>query len=72
MTNLEKKKYGVFIHLGRCVFTVGVMLVLVALTVGTDTDKADGNINFIIRVLGVVFTILGACFWISGTLLHTD
>ena len=67
---LRNKMYGVFIHLGRCVFTIGIMLVLVTLTVGTDTDDEDGNINFIITVLGVVFIILGECFWIFDTLLH--
>ena len=66
--------YGVFIHVGRCVFIVGVMLVLVALTVRTDTDTDDGdrNINLIITILGVVSTIFGACFWISGTVLHAE
>ena len=68
----KNKMYGAFIHLGRCIFIIGVMLVLVALTVGTDTDDKDRNINFIITVPGVVSTILGAGFWISGTLLHIE
>ena len=68
----RNKMYGVFIHLGRCVFVIGVMLLLVALVARTDTDDNDRNINFIITVLGVVSTIFGACFWILGTLLHVE
>ena len=50
------------------------MLALVALTVrtDTDTDDRDRNINLIITILGMVSAIFGACFWISGTLLHAE
>ena len=48
------------------------MLVPFALTVRTDTDDGDRNINFIITVLGGLSTIFGACFCISRTLLHAE
>ena len=70
-SRFSNRIYCVFLHLGRCVFIVGVMFVLVSLTDGVDReDEKDGTVTYVFMILGLVFTIMGFCLWTAGSLFH--